>query len=110
MQNAGRKGDESASPTVVHPCPSCPHVVWEQAEQGSGDVLINLEPALRVGDQSEQSTCFGLQSWMAVSGEGSVLINNLPAHRKGDITSHCGGEGTLQTGSANVFVGTRTDR
>lgn len=107
MQSAGRKGDESSCPADAHQCPSCPHAVRGQATQGSGNVLINRMPALRLGDLGEHAECCGSQQWVAAAGEGSVLINNRPAHRKGDAVKHCGGAGALQTGSADVFIGRR---
>lgn len=34
-----------------------------------------------------------------------MLINGRPAHRLGDPTTHCGGSGSLVTGSSNVLIG-----
>jgi uncharacterized Zn-binding protein involved in type VI secretion len=72
---------------------------------GSPDVLINNMPALRVTDPGCHAPCCGPNSWQAQKGSATVSINNLAAHRMGDMTKHCGGVGTLITGSADVLIG-----
>ena len=34
-----------------------------------------------------------------------MFINGQRAHRVGDDVAHCGGDGALETGSANVLIG-----
>ena len=40
----------------------------------------------------------------AVQGSPNVFINSIPAVRLHDVTSHCGGDGTMVTGSSHVFI------
>lgn len=105
MREAGRVGDSSASAGDRHSCPSCPHEVAGPAVVGSGNVLVNNLPALRVGDTGEHASCCGENEWRAVQGAPGVLVNNLRFHRRGDGVLHCGGKGELISGSANVLVG-----
>jgi uncharacterized Zn-binding protein involved in type VI secretion len=75
------------------------------AETGSPDTLVNMRPALRVGDSGIHVHCCGPNTWVAVAGSSSVLINNRPAHRLGDEDMHCGGPGFMVEGSGDTLVG-----
>jgi len=105
MPGIGRLGDKSYVAADVHGCPACAHTAVGPAITGSGDVLVNNKPALRVGDQGIHSACCGANTWEAVSGSRSVMINHQPAHRLGDQDRHCGGMGQLIEASSDVLVG-----
>jgi uncharacterized Zn-binding protein involved in type VI secretion len=105
MPPQGRLGDKSHAPADAHGCVACPHPVIGPAIQGSPDVLVNNQPALRVGDKGIHAPCCGANMWTAVKGSATVFINNMPAHRMGDDDQHCGGMGKLIEGSSDVFVG-----
>lgn len=105
MPAQGRLGDNSFAPADSHGCPACAHPVIGPAIQGSGDVFVNMLPALRVGDAGVHAACCGPNTWTAVKGSGTVIINYKAAHRLGDKDAHCGGDGKLVQGSPNVFVG-----
>lgn len=102
---AGRQGDMSKCQHDSHSCSSCPHSVLGPSVCGSGDVLINLRPALRVADYGTHRNCCGSQRWSAAGGAPCVLINGRRPHRSGDRTEHCGGMGQLAGGSPNVLIG-----
>jgi uncharacterized Zn-binding protein involved in type VI secretion len=72
---------------------------------GSPDVEINDRPALRMGDPGAHGDCCGDNTWIAAGGAATILINGRPAFRAGDPTQHCGGEGRLVGGSADVDLG-----
>ena len=42
---------------------------------------------------------------LVAEGSGTVFINGKAAHRNGDATKHCGGQGKLIQGSADVNIG-----
>lgn len=105
MPPQGRLGDRAFNPADAHGCPGCPHPVIGPAIQGSGDVLTNDRPSLRIGDPGVHAACCGPNTWNAASGSGTVLINGIPAHRLSDTTAHCGGTGKLIEGSENVITG-----
>ena len=105
MPAQGRLGDKAKAEACAHGCPICPHVVFGPAVQGSPDVLVNMRPAIRLGDPGIHTPCCGGNSWKANAGSATVLINNKPAHRMGDMTQHCGGVGSLIEGSSDVIVG-----
>jgi uncharacterized Zn-binding protein involved in type VI secretion len=42
---------------------------------------------------------------MTVQGSGTVFVNDIPAVRLGDTTQHCGGVGSIISGSPNVIIG-----
>jgi len=73
--------------------------------EGSPDVKINGREALRVGDRGAHGACCGPNQWQAVGGAPGVFINGQRAHRVGDEVAHCGGDGALETGSADVLIG-----
>lgn len=105
MPPAGRLGDRAHAPICAHGCPACPHPVIGPAVVGSGDVLINGRPALRIGDMGTHAVCCGPNIWNAQSGSGTVLINGKGAFRLGDLSKHCGGLGQLIEGSMDVIIG-----
>lgn len=105
MKPAGRISDQAHCPADAHGCPSCAHSVVGPLLDGASNVLINNEGAARVGDAGVHSACCGANRWVASAGAERVLINGLPAHRLGDDSTHCGGSGTLVTGSSNVLIG-----
>ena len=67
------------------------------------------------GRLREQAPCSAGWNWHAhgvlasntytcKTGSGSVFING-KAHRKGDDTKHCGGMGSMTSGSGDVITG-----
>ena len=76
---------------------------------GSPNVNVNGLAALRAAPSDAgvhtKGMCCGPNVWVATNGSGKVYINGLAAHRIGDMTTHCGGVGTLISGSPNVNVG-----
>ena len=72
---------------------------------GSPDVFVNVLPAARVGDPGMHMACCNSNTFSCKSGSGTVFINGKKAHRKGDDTKHCGGMGSMTTGSSDVITG-----
>lgn len=105
MKGLGRVGDRSRAPEDSHGSVCCRHDVIGPATSGSGDVLVGDLPALRVGDVGVHDGCCDDETWTAVGGSATVLVNDRPAHRLGDPTRHCGGDGALVEGSADVLAG-----
>ena len=105
MPEAGRLGDQAHVPSDSHGSVCCAHSCIGPATSGSGDVLINGRPALRIDDQGVHSSCCGGNTWVAVAGAPAVLINDRKAHRLNDATQHCGGAGKLVEGSPDVIIG-----
>ena len=105
MPPQGRLGDKSNIPADAHGCPACPHPAVGPAIMGSPNVTVNSRPALRVDDMGIHAACCGPNMWTAAAGSGTVFINGKAAHRLGDADTHCGGDGQLIEGSANVIVG-----
>ena len=105
MPPASRVGDKAFNPADAHGCPVCPHPVVGPGMVGSPDILINGQPALRIGDPGVHSACCGPNSWNVAAGSGTVVFNNIPSARLGDSTIHCGGSGSLIEGSGDVLVG-----
>lgn len=105
MPGGARLGDIAKCPADSHGCKACSHSVQGPAVQGSSNVTINGQPALRVGDRGIHSTCCGANTWTAAEGSATVFINGKPAVRIGDRTAHCGGSGTMAAGSSNVIIG-----
>jgi len=105
MPEQGRLMDASKVGSDAHGCPACPHPAVGPAMTGSPDVFVNNLPALRLGDMGMHAACCGPNLWTAAAGSGTVFINNKKAHRKGDKDTHCGGNGQLIAGSANVITG-----
>ncbi len=105
MKAAGRVGDRSRTPDDSHGDLCCAHEAEGPATTGSADVIIGDRAALRVGDVGVHDGCCEDNTWTAVGGSASVRINDRSAHAAGDATRHCGGDGALLEGSADVFVG-----
>src|SRR5262249_11567552 len=92
----GRVGDDAKCPVCKDDGP---------AKEGSPDVFINNQAALRVGDPGKHGGCGGDGTWNAEKGSRSVYINGVPAFRVGDATKHGGGDGQLVQGSQDVQIG-----
>jgi uncharacterized Zn-binding protein involved in type VI secretion len=105
MPPQARLGDKAFNPADAHGCPACPHPVIGPAIAGSGDVVTNDRPSIRVGDPGIHAACCGPNTWNAKVGSGTVLINGRKAHRLADATKHCGGMGQTIEGSPNVITG-----
>lgn len=75
---------------------------------GSPDVIINGQPAARVGDAVATHGCpcpnvpHGMHSRAISAGAATVIINGKQAARIGDAID-CGG--AISTGSGNVIIG-----
>lgn len=85
MQNAGRVGDAISHGGAV--------------TSGSGNVLINNQPAAMAGSAASCSIHGGSS---VACGSGSVFINGAPAARMSDTTG-CGA--AISSGSGNVLIG-----
>jgi len=109
MQPQSRQGDNSQVPVDAHGCTVCPHTAIGPATEGSEDVMVNNQPALRVTDMGIHTACCGPNLWIAQEGSPVVLINNLEAHRLFDMDMHCGGPGYMVESSEDVFVGDGTE-
>ncbi len=106
MSFQGRVTDNALVPADSHGCPACPHCCVGAAVSGSPNVNVNGLAALRApGDPGIHAACCGPNAWDTAMGSGKVYINGMAAHRLGDMTTHCGGVGTLISGSGNVNVG-----
>lgn len=105
MPEAMRLGDMVKGSADAHGCPGCPHPVVGIAVVGSPTVNINGIPAIRMNDKGFHAPCCGPNMWTATKGSGTVNINGQGAVRKGDTTTHCGGSGSVQTGSSDVKIG-----
>jgi uncharacterized Zn-binding protein involved in type VI secretion len=93
----------AARVTDQHVCPASsptPHGGGPIQPPGSPDVIIDNQPAARVGDMA---ICTGAGGAPApiVKGSNSVQINNMPAARLGDPTAH---GGVIVMGSPTVFI------
>lgn len=105
MPGASRLGDTSYCGSDSHGNLCCPHSVSGPAVSASGNVLINGRGALRQGDSGVHSACCGPNTWNTTACSRTVFINGKGAVRQGDMTQHCGGTGSMQTGSQNVIIG-----
>lgn len=105
MPGQGRLGDKARSPIDAHGCPACPHPVVGPSVVGSGDVVVNGRPALRVDDTGIHGACCGPNVWLAITGSLTVQINGKAAFRLGDTSRHCSqASGALIEASSNVVV------
>jgi uncharacterized Zn-binding protein involved in type VI secretion len=96
MPGAARVGD-------MHTCPmlnpnSSPHTGGPVMPPGCPNVLIEGQPAARVGDLV---TCAGPPDSI-IKGSGTVMIGGQPAARQGDTTIH---GGVITVGSFTVMIG-----
>jgi uncharacterized Zn-binding protein involved in type VI secretion len=86
----------------MHVCPmvtgTVPHVGGPILPPGEATVLIEGQPAAKVGDSA---TCTGPPDTIA-AGSSSVMIGGSPAARLGDSTAH---GGTIVLGAATVMIG-----
>lgn len=97
MPPVSRVGDKS----TADPCGAAPR----PSIAGSGNVLADGIPVVRVGDPYALHKCPGHNPphpAVASGGSGTVLVNGLPLHRVGDPIS-CGsvsaaGSGTVISG------------
>ena len=105
MPAQARVSDIAHCPACGHGCLSCDHSVEGPCTAGSPDVMVNGLPAARMEDPGVHSSCCGSNKWVATGCSTSVFINGIGAHRLGDVTTHCGGTGTMTTGSPDVMVG-----
>lgn len=105
MPEQARVSDIGHVPSCAHGCPGCAHDCQGPITGGSPDVFVNDLPAARVDDPGVHASCCGSDTYVCKSGSGTVFINGKKAHRKDDDTLHCGGDGTMTTGSGNVFTG-----
>jgi uncharacterized Zn-binding protein involved in type VI secretion len=105
MPSASRVSDDAGCPSDSHGKDCCSHGVTGPAVEGSPDVIINGQPALRLGDPGVHSTCCGPNTWECVEGSATVFVNGRPKVRVGDATAHCGGAGKMIQGSPDVIVG-----
>ncbi len=105
MPNICRAGDNAFCPADAHGKLCCPHPVTGPATAGSPDVMVNSQPALRVGDPGVHAACCGPNAWKAAAGSATVFINSKPVVRLGDATTHCGGSGTMIQASPDVIIG-----
>ena len=105
MPPQSRVGDKAFCPADAHGCPACAHPVNGPGVNGSGNVLVDGQPALRIGDPGVHAACCGPNQWSVAAGSGTVFFNGIPAARLGDSTAHCGGKGSLIQGSSTVLTG-----
>lgn len=107
MPPAARQTDISMNPADAHGCLVCPHSVRGPATTGSADVIVEGQPLLRASgtDVGVHAACCGPNTWVTMQGSTTVTVNDMPVVRLGDVTTHCGGPGTIVTGSSNVNVG-----
>lgn len=104
-QAQARLTDIGDIPACAHGCPACPHPCKGPLVGGSPDVMCNGKPFARVGDPGIHAACCNANTWECKTGSGTVFANGIKAHRKGDSTKHCGGMGSMSTGSGDVFTG-----
>lgn len=87
----------------MHTCPMAnpdgsPHVGGPILPPGEPTVLIEGQPAARLGDQA---TCTGPPD-VIMKGSATVMIGGKPAARMTDTTAH---GGLITVGSATVIIG-----
>ena len=105
MPEQARVSDLAKCDADAHGCPSCPHPPIGPGICGEPTVLVNGLAALRFGDPGIHALCCGPNTWNVNAGSATVIIGGEKAARKGDATKHCGGAGTLKTGSGDVITG-----
>lgn len=98
MAGAARKSDLTSG----HDCFPATTII-----EGSPDVIINGQPAARVGDAVAPHGCacsggHGVHPRNVSAGQSTVLINGKPAATVGDAIN-CGG--VIISGGGNVIIG-----
>jgi uncharacterized Zn-binding protein involved in type VI secretion len=104
MLNSVRVGDIGHNPSDTHGRPCCSHDVAGPVIAGSPNVFVNGRPKARITDPGVHSTCCGPNTFVIAQGSPNVFTNGLNSARLTDMTAHCGGPGTLVTGSRNVYI------
>ncbi len=93
---------KAATIKSFHQCPmggNRPHI-GGNATQGSSNVFIENQPALRKGDQLYCNNTVDMPK--VQDGSRRVFINGVPAARTTDPTSH---QSTIKGGANNVYIG-----
>ena len=99
---AVRLSDTALVPADSHACTMCPHTCIGPIIDASNDVFINSLGAAREGDPGIHAVCCGPNTFKCAEGSPNVFVNGKPLVRKGDKTEHCGGDGSITSGSPNV--------
>ena len=92
----------------VHPWSPVPHPVIGPIISGSPDVIIESQPAARIGDNGVHASavCCGPNTYVITQGSSSVFTNDIPQSRLTDSTLHCGmATGVIIMGASTVIVG-----
>lgn len=101
-RDSGTDSVDTVHPAAGKDCEKRPITI--ATDQGSGNVFVNGDGAVRVGDNCERHpfpSC-SQHATPLVVGSGTVRVNNQPMGREGD-TYACGA--TITSGSGNVNVG-----
>ncbi len=98
MPGAARVGDMHTCPMATPGTPPIPHVGGPVMPPGCATVLIEGQPAARLGDML---ICTGPPDSI-IKGSATVLIGGMPAARMGDTTAH---GGSITMGSVTVIIG-----
>jgi len=91
-------GMKAFAPAVSFGTPADPLPTIGVITTGSSHVLVNGQPAARVGDVGIQQS-MGTNSFKIISGDNSVLIDGRAAAKIGSKTDHGGGMGSIVEGS-----------
>ena len=102
MKLAARLSDLAFISGDAHGCCICPHICTGPVIDASNNVFINSLGAARVGDPGIHAVCCGPNTFKCAEGSNNVFVNGKALVRKDDKTEHCGGDGKIITGSANV--------
>ena len=103
MPQVARVTDEHRG-TCSHGASCCPHNVEGSIIEGSANVFANNLEVARLGDAVVHNCPHCGTGWID-SASATVKANGIPVARLGDKVTYPGGEGTIVTGSPNVFVG-----
>lgn len=98
----GNGGDSVFSKTGTGK--NCPAPVGTATNACSGDVFVNFQGAVRLGDvvaPHPASGC-GNDGSGITSASGTVFVNGRPLARIGDLYT---GDNVITSGSSNVFAG-----
>jgi len=105
MPAASKVKDIGHVPSDSHGNICCSHSCSGPAISGSRNTYVNGQQVLRIGDPGVHSSCCGANTFVTAEGSTTVTVNDIPVCRLGDTTTHCGGTGSLVTGSYNVYIG-----